>query len=99
MIKVYFQSITGSHSELVAVFNDEKIYHDSLYALELIADRQRCIVTESVEDTTEIISALVDAHDEAELTMNIIDEEDSRQAWQEQIDNIQVAIDLLTELK
>lgn len=50
MIKVYFQSIAGSHSELVAVFPTEEIYMACLPALRWQADKQRCFVTEIVED-------------------------------------------------
>lgn len=66
MIKVYFQSITGSHSELVAVFPTEEIYIECLPALQLEADKQRCFVTEIVEedeclfDDSEIEGALIE---------------------------------------
>ena len=47
MIKVYFQSEIGSHSELVAVFRTENLYMEALPSLEKSAAEQRCIVTES----------------------------------------------------
>jgi hypothetical protein len=51
MIKVYFQSETGSHSEVVAVFRTEKLYMEALPSLEKVATEQRCFVTESyIED-------------------------------------------------
>lgn len=46
MIKVYFQSIAGSHSELVAVFKTEEHYMACLPALRWQAERERCFVTE-----------------------------------------------------
>lgn len=47
MIKVYFQSIAGSHSELVAVFKTEELYTMALPSLEKMAQEQRCFVTET----------------------------------------------------
>lgn len=48
MIKVYFES--GSHAELVAVFVDEETYDTCLPALEKLAEENRMIVTESVNE-------------------------------------------------
>jgi hypothetical protein len=58
MIKVYFQSLTGGHSELVAVFQDDKLYIKCLPALMVEAEEQRCIVTET--QTNEDINNLTD---------------------------------------
>jgi hypothetical protein len=51
MIKVYFQSIVGGHSELVATFTTDELYNQCLPSLEEQATKQRCIVTET--DTSE----------------------------------------------
>ena len=48
MIKVYFQSITGGHSELVATFNDEELYIRCFPFLEKQAAKQGCFVTETI---------------------------------------------------
>jgi hypothetical protein len=48
MIKVYFQTVTAQHTELVAVFQDEDMYNKCLPILQQEADKQRCIITESV---------------------------------------------------
>jgi hypothetical protein len=40
MIKVYFQSLTGGHSELVAVFQEDRLYVQCLPALIVEARRQ-----------------------------------------------------------
>jgi hypothetical protein len=50
MIKVYFQSYTGNHSELVATFINDELYMLCLPALEEEAKRQGCFVTESYKD-------------------------------------------------
>lgn len=47
MIKVYFQSIAGSHSELVATFTTDELYNQCLPSLEEQATKQRCFVTET----------------------------------------------------
>jgi hypothetical protein len=57
MIKVYFQTTDGSHSELVATFIDDELYNKCLPALEAEAYKQRCFVTESM--IPEEISAMV----------------------------------------
>jgi hypothetical protein len=49
MIKVYFQSETGSHSELVATFESDELYQHFVPMLEYLASKQRCFVTESEE--------------------------------------------------
>ena len=51
MIKVYFQSIVGGHSELVATFTTDELYNQCLPSLQEQATKQRCIVTET--DTSE----------------------------------------------
>lgn len=56
MIKVYFQSIAGSHSELVATFTTDKLYNECLPSLQEQASKQRCIVTET--ETSEELSDL-----------------------------------------
>jgi hypothetical protein len=58
MIKVYFQSLTGGHSELVAVFQDDKLYIKCLLALMTEAEEQRCIVTETEinEDINDMVA-------------------------------------------
>lgn len=48
MNKVYFQTVTAQHTELVAVFQDEDMYNKCLPILQQEADKQRCIITESV---------------------------------------------------
>jgi len=48
MIKVYFQSETGSHSELVATFTNDDLYNRALPSLEKLAAEIRCFVTETV---------------------------------------------------
>jgi hypothetical protein len=50
MIKVYFTSVTGAHSELVATFKTDELYNQMLPSLEEEAAKQRCIVTESEID-------------------------------------------------
>ncbi len=50
MIKVFFQSISGSHSELVATFDTEQLYMACLPALEKQAEEQRCFVTEIMSE-------------------------------------------------
>ena len=58
MIKVYFQSLTGGHSELVATFQDDRIYVECLPALIVEAKKQRCIVTETEinEDINDMVA-------------------------------------------
>jgi hypothetical protein len=58
MIKVYFQSLTGSHSELVATFQDDRLYVECLPALIVEARRQRCMVTETEinEDINDMVA-------------------------------------------
>ena len=51
MIKVYFQSIVGGHSELVATFTTDELYNQCLPSLQEQATKQRCFVTET--DTSE----------------------------------------------
>lgn len=46
MIKVYFQSEVGSHSELVATFTTDELYMKCLNTLEEEAEKQRCVVIE-----------------------------------------------------
>jgi hypothetical protein len=58
MIKVYFQSLTGGHSELVATFQEDRLYVQCLPALIVEARRQRCIITET--QTNEDINNLTD---------------------------------------
>ena len=59
MVKVYFQSFVGSHSELVAVFKDEETYIQCLPALEHIAKTMRMFVTEEmIEQEDEILDKL-----------------------------------------
>jgi len=48
MVKVYFQSEIGSHSELVATFRNEELYMAALPSLEKMAAEQRCFVTEEM---------------------------------------------------
>ena len=50
MIKVYFQSETGSHSELVATFRTDEMYQHFIPMLEHLAAKQRCIVTETMSE-------------------------------------------------
>jgi hypothetical protein len=50
MIKVYFQSLKGGHSELVATFRTDELYNQMLPSLEEEAAKQGCIVTESEID-------------------------------------------------
>jgi hypothetical protein len=50
MVKVYFQSYVGSHSELVATFTSEKMYIQCLPILEAEAEKQSCYITESIEE-------------------------------------------------
>lgn len=47
MIKVYFES--SSHSELVATFQTEELFMECLPVLQAEAEKQNCIVTESIE--------------------------------------------------
>lgn len=99
MIKVYFQSIAGSHSELVAVFPSEEIYMACLPALRWQADKQRCFVTETVEDIKPEHDSLIDAYDELKLNLNIVDDQESIKAYQTQLDHLHKIIDLLRELE
>jgi hypothetical protein len=50
MIKVYFQSETGSHSELVATFKSDEVYQHFIPMLEHLASKHRLFVTESDEE-------------------------------------------------
>lgn len=50
MIKVFFQSITGSHSELVATFQSDEMYQHFIPMLQHLADKQRCFVTETMSE-------------------------------------------------
>ena len=50
MIKVYFQSLKGGHSELVATFITDELYNKCYPSLVKEATKQRCIVTESEID-------------------------------------------------
>jgi hypothetical protein len=63
MIKVYFQSIAGSHSELVATFIDEELYIKCFPSLERQAAKQRCFVTETI--VPESIESMVAENDQA----------------------------------
>jgi hypothetical protein len=98
MIKVYFQSIAGSHSKLVAVFASEKQYQAIAEALEIRAAQERCIVTESVEDISQEISHLEDAIDELTLTMDIHDEQEQINAYNVQIKDLKNIHKLLNQL-
>lgn len=98
MVKVYFQSIAGSHSELVAVFSSEKIYQSVIEALEIQAANQRCIITESVDNFIGERAALTDAIDELELNLNIVDDADSIQAYNLQLETLRSTLELLTDL-
>lgn len=57
MIKVYFQSEIGSHSELVATFQSDEMYQHFIPMLEHLASKQRCFVTETMSefDIAEVI--------------------------------------------
>jgi len=98
MIKVYFQSIAGSHSELVAVFPNEEVYMTCLPALRWQAEKQRCFVTEIVEGVIDEYDALVDAYDELKLNLNIVDDKESIEAYQKQLNHLHNIIDFLREL-
>lgn len=50
MIKVYFQSLKGGYSELVATFRTDELYNECLPSLEEEAAKQGCLVTESEID-------------------------------------------------
>ena len=50
MVKVFFES--GSHAELVATFNSEKLYMACLPTLEAEAKKSNMFVTESIEEET-----------------------------------------------
>lgn len=50
MVKVYFQTLVGSHSELVATFANEETYLVCLPALEKMAEQNRMFVCESIEN-------------------------------------------------
>ena len=50
MVKVYFETEKGAYCELVATFESEDLYMLCSHILEEEAKRQRCIVTESIED-------------------------------------------------
>jgi hypothetical protein len=52
MIKVYFES--RSHAELVAIFDREEVYIACLPALEKLAMESRMIVTESVDEESNL---------------------------------------------
>jgi hypothetical protein len=47
MINVYFES--SIHAELVATFISEELYIECLPILQTEAEKQNCIVTESIE--------------------------------------------------
>jgi len=98
MIKVYFQSIVGSHSELVAVFASEKQYQAIAEALEIRAAQERCIVTESVEDISQQISHLDDAIDELSLNLNVVDEPEQQNAYKIQVEDLKEIKKVLEQL-
>ncbi len=98
MIKVYFQSIVGSHSELVAVFTSEKSYESAYPWLRVLAEEQRCIVTESAEDMSQEISHLGDAIDELSLNLNVVDEPEQQNAYKSQIEDLEKIEELLKQL-
>lgn len=50
MVKVYFES--GSHAELVAIFDSEELYIACLPTLEEEAKKNNMFVTESIEEET-----------------------------------------------
>lgn len=50
MIKVFFQSEIGSHSELVATFRSDEMYQHFIPMLEHLASKQRCFVTEEMSE-------------------------------------------------
>jgi hypothetical protein len=52
MIKVYFEAF--GYAELVAVFRDEETYQACLPALEILAEKNRMYITESVEEDLQI---------------------------------------------
>ena len=52
MIKVYFES--GTHAELVAIFDSEDLYMACLPILEKKAEESRMFITESIEEESDI---------------------------------------------
>ncbi len=53
MIRVYFES--NAHAELVATFESEELYMSCLPTLERLANEQRMIVTETIDEHESII--------------------------------------------
>lgn len=49
MVTVYFESRVGGFADKVATFVDEDVYMECLPALEKLADRYRCEVTETID--------------------------------------------------
>lgn len=47
IVEVYFES--KNHAELIATFQDEKLYIKCLPVLELLAKENNCIITESIK--------------------------------------------------
>jgi hypothetical protein len=58
MVKVYFES--GSHADLVAIFDNDETYNVCVEALEKLAEKNRMILTESVENDITIDSILIE---------------------------------------
>lgn len=54
MVKVYFETPSGSYAEIVAIFNSEITYDFCIDALKKEAEQMGLIVTESI-DNKEII--------------------------------------------
>ena len=58
MVKVYFENQsangTSNYAELVAIFINEETYNASLPALEVLANHNNYIVTESVDEEVDL---------------------------------------------
>ncbi len=58
MVKVYFENLaangTSNYAELVGIFIDEETYMACLPALEVLANHNNYIVTESVDEEVEL---------------------------------------------
>lgn len=56
MIKVYFETSNGSMADLIAIFDDEETYQVCFDALDAYAKKLDLIMTESVDEETDISS-------------------------------------------
>jgi hypothetical protein len=85
MIKVYFQSEIGSHSELVATFRTDEMYQFFIPMLNFLAAKQRCFVTETMSehDMDEAIASETQAVGFSCLRWSTLDFDEDKEAMNE----------------